>query len=157
MNPIYATPLSRDLQPSNSTGAYTSGDCLGDPLEIPISGSIKSGNQGPIMFIQSLTLTDRQDKKSEMQVHLFDALPSCVDQAAFNPTQAELSHWVGAIKIAATDWIENGTASCVVMKADLVISAYVPNKSLWAVLVVKATPTYSVTDAIRGKVAGTVN
>lgn len=157
MNPIYATPLSRNLEPSNSTSAYSSGDCIGDPIEIAIAGTIKSGNQGPIMFIQSLTLTDREDKKSEMQVHLFDALPSCVDQAPFSPTQGELTHWIGVIKIATTDWVENASASCVAMKADLVISAYVPSKAVWAVIVVKATPTYTHTDAIRGKVAGTVN
>ena len=129
--------------PTITAGAYSAKDAVGGLLTFA-NAARAAGGTG---IIHSLTLADKADAKAVLELWLFDRTFAAVaDNAAFDPTDAELLTCVGVIPIAAADYFsaaDNG-AACV-RNINLQYMLKSDGTALFGQLKCIATPTYAST------------
>lgn len=144
-------PTARTLRvspasgPTISTSAYTAKDALGALLEFQ---NINRAS-GRSVFIQSVTLVDRDQERVAIDLVLFKAsITAPTDNAIFDPTDSELADCVGVIPFTAGSWYDFNDNSVASVNVGLEVA--VTGTSLYGVLVLRGAPTYTATTDIQG-------
>jgi len=152
--PSYANPFELNTPIANGTSAYTAGDAVGALLTIDAPSPVSTGDAGPQALVNSLVLIDTENKKPALDVLFFDQAPTDPgDNAAFAPSAADAAKLVGMISIATTDWKTFGSRAFVSLGA-LAKSMQYSGHTLYALVVIQSTPTYSGSSALRLKLSG---
>jgi hypothetical protein len=130
------------VTPTISTSAYTSGDAIGGLLTFANAARVSGGGG----VIQSVTIVDKDQERPPLDLVLFDqTFTNTADNAAFDPTDADLANVIGVVSINAwANFNDNavGTAAGVNLPYDLT------GTDLFGQLVVRAAPTYTATSDI---------
>lgn len=128
--------IAVSVTPTIGTDAYTANDVVGGLLTFDVTGGAIGGG-----LINSAWVVDDDDEKAALKLYLFDEAPTTIaDDAAFEPTAADLKKLVSVVSISAYTTV-NSNAYCVVEDINNVFTA--PNGNLYGYLVCTATPTYT--------------
>lgn len=125
------------------TDAYTAGDVVGGLIELD------SGNPGGGCLIETLRLIDDASQAEPYTVYIFGgatAPDTIADDAAFQPTVADLKKLEGTVEITANDYlvISDGAAdNDVAIKTNLNLRHF--GHKIWIYLVAGDTPNYAAT------------
>lgn len=132
--------------PTVDTSAYAAKDDIGGLMEFAglTCPGTKTGS------IVGLTLTDKSDNATEYDVVLFKSNPSTstiTDQAAFDPSDADLSKMLPVVNIETTDHFsfnDNGisSVSSLASRAWSTTGTFTDG-TIYAALVSRGTPTYA--------------
>lgn len=145
----YATTASQT--PTITAGAYSALDAVGGLLTF---ANVARSSGGTVM-IHTVTITDLADVKAALTLVLFDrTFTATSDNAAFDPSDADLLNIVGVVNIAASDYADfNDNAAAV--RGNLGIVATLNGTSLFGQLMLPAgsAPTYASTSDLTVKVA----
>lgn len=137
--------------PTITAGAYTALDAVGGLLTF--TGMARQS--GGTVLIHTVTVTDLADVKAALTLVLFDrTFTATSDNAAFDPSDADLLNIVGIVPIAASDYADfNDNAAAV--RGNLGIVATLDGTSLFGQLFLPAgsAPTYASTSDLTVKVA----
>ena len=135
MSVYWAPPVTLTID----TGIYASGDALGTATQfsnIPEHG-----------VIMSVMVIDRADQGINLDVVLFKAaFTGTADQAAFNPSDADLQNCLGSILV---DTWGNFSTNQVGIVRNLGFPYWAPAGILYFQCVTRGTPTYAATDDLR--------
>lgn len=130
--------------PTINTSAYTSGDELGTLLTISGAARYTAGGG----YVRSITIVDKtQAQRSAIDVLFFDRSISVAgNNNPFAPSDADMLNCLGLVAVATGDYNTawagtptNSVATKLVVDMPYVCSA----TSLFALLVVRGTPTYT--------------
>lgn len=138
---------TKNLQntPTITTSAYSDGDVIGG--EQSFANAVRNFNRSGVIL--TATIADEDDQGADIDVYIFKTDPAgtYTDNAAFDPTDADLLEIVCVIPVTThKSFTDNGisvntTANCAVDLA--------PDQTLYAVMVASgSTPTYTATDAL---------
>lgn len=136
--------VSIQVTPTVSTSpAYTAKDAVGGLLTF--SNAVRAtGGTGKILAVQ---IEDKGQQKADIDLVLFNAtITAPTDNAIFNPSDAEVGTSVGYIPIGAGMYADFSTNS--VANAIPNLEFVLTGTSLFGVLVVRSTPTYTATNDI---------
>lgn len=127
--------------PTVSSGSvYASGDVVGGLLTYANVGA----SAGKPVRVVSVNIVDKGQQYADFDLVLFDVAPTvAADNAAFDPTDAELSNCVGIIPVGAghyTALFDNSVAH-----VDCDVTCVLTADDLYGVLVARGTPTYTST------------
>lgn len=127
--------------PTISTTAYASGDAVGGLLTF----SNAARSSGGSIRLESIQVVDKAQQYAELVLVLFDrSITPPTDNAAFDPTDAELSNVIGVVPIGGgfySGFSDNGVASV----TGLGLAAKLNGTDLFGVLVAASAPTYAST------------
>ena len=130
------------VTPTVTVGAYDANDCVGGILTI--TGAIRIAGAGAIL--QSIVLTDMAAQKKEMQVFIFNANPAAgtyTNNGALDIHDTDMGYCIGAIKIAATDYLEAADNAVATVTNIGLICEPASGTTLYAVVKTPDTPTYA--------------
>lgn len=130
------------LTPTISTALYTTADAVGGLLTFAnLSASPDSS-----ALLQGVLVKDEDGEAADLELVLFsETFTPTADQAAFNPSDADLLNCIGAI--ALDQWFAfNGNAICVIKDIHMPIKLTGSSGSLFGQLVARSGPTYTATD-----------
>lgn len=134
-----------DAVPVISTSIYASGDALGGKLTFS-GAAIDGANSGRV---SSVTLTDKANQRSAMDLILFAAdFTPTNDNAAFAPSGTDLVKLLGVVKIAAADWAAFSANAGVTVNCNLPFDMAAGSTTIYGQLVARGTPTYASTSDI---------
>lgn len=145
--------LEPDNQPVVSTSpAYTGGDVVGTLMMFNLE---RAGHNGGVL--ETLVITDLSAQSAQIDVFFFAAplnqsLAVETDNAAFAPAIQDMTPPVyrGAVSIAAADYVGAGSGKSTATKNGLGMGIGLPpDHRLWALMVTRGTPTYTVVNALR--------
>ena len=150
--PVQANDISlRIVQtPTITAGLYASGDALGGLLTFADAARLAGGTG----IITKVVIVDDDQEIAPIDIVFFDqTFTATADNAPFDPSDADMQNCIGFIDVAATDYADfvdnsvaaKGSGLRMPFAFDLV------GTSLFAQLVVRATPTYTATDDITVK------
>lgn len=121
-----------------AAGIYAAKDVVGTLLTFAGAARFNGGG-GRVTSVQ---IVDKDQERADMDLILFDTVPTVAsDNAAFDPTDAELSNCIGWVPISAayfTDFTDNSVAHI-----DLNLEYVLAATSIYGVLVARGTPTYT--------------
>lgn len=127
--------------PTISTTAYAAGDAIGGLLTF----SNAARSSGGSCRIDAVQIVDKAQQYADINLVLFDrSITAPTDNAAFDPTDAELANVVGVVPIGGGFYYgfnDNGVASI----SGLGITAVLNGTDLFGVLVAVTAPTYGTT------------
>lgn len=131
--------------PAITAGAYHAKDAVGGKLTF--ANAVRAAGKRGI--IRSLRIVDKADVKAELELWLFDQdFGASADNAAFDPTDADLANCLGVIPVSTSDYFsanDNGVATF--GNVGLLFQAVAT--SIYGQLKCVGTPTYaSVSDLI---------
>lgn len=131
--------------PTVTAGAYSANDVVGGLLTF--TNAVRdTGGRG---IINSIVFTDLGVTANVLNLWLFsDAPASIADNAAFDPSDAELLTLVGVVQIAAADYLI-ATDNQAAMKLNVGLQYNVTATSLYGYLECVGTPTYASTADIK--------
>jgi len=145
--------LEVTVTPAITAGAYTAGDALGGLLTFA-SVVRSAGGCGEIVKV---TIIDNAKQSAPIDLVLFDrTFTPTADNAAFDPSDADLQNCLGYISVAATDYSEfndNGVAtkaSGLQMPFEYELAA--GGSSLFGQMVIRIGDTYAATNDITVKI-----
>lgn len=134
--------------PTITAGAYAVGDAVGGLLTFA-AAALSAGRGGVIVKV---LIVDDAGQNVPYDLHLFDrTFTVMTDNAAWNPSDADMQHWEGFVDVAATDRAagagSSGSAKSTGLRCPF---PYVcDGTSLFGQLVVPTVaPTYTATDDI---------
>lgn len=141
--------LLKTVAPTIVPAAYGAGDVVGTPVEIT-KALISTGGQA---MLRSLVVIDKADQKAHLDLYFFDSQPASsvgADNAAFAPTDADMTKCLGRINIPQASYLSAGSnAEQTLRDLNLMLQA-APSRasgqagdSLWMVVVARGTPTYA--------------
>lgn len=124
--------------PTVTAGAYSADDVVGGLLTF--TNAVRAtGGHGKI---HTITLTDLTVTANVLNLWLYDTVPATIaDNAAFDIPDAELPTLLGAIQIAAADYLV-ATDNQVATKRDVGFVFNCTGTTLYAYLECVGTPTY---------------
>ena len=141
-----------DAVPTLTLIAYSLGDALGGRLQWDgaTGGALERG------VLESILIVDRAQQLAALDLVLFDqAFTASVDNAVFNPSDADLNNCVGVVHVAAADYT-NFSTNAVAMVTGIGPMGWglpiqtVGDDILYGQLVVRSgPPTYVATTDIR--------
>ena len=137
--------------PTIDTGLYASGDAVGGLLTFDGAGSWPKYS-GTILKV---VIIDKDSEKAPLDLVLFDrTFTATADQAAFDPTDADLANYIGFINVAASDYVAfNDNSVAVKTSGSQMPFDYVLNgNALYGQLVVRSGPTYTATTDLKVKI-----
>ena len=140
--------------PTITAGAYSSGNLLGGLLTLAGAARVNADTGGLATgTIRTVTLTDKANQKSAVDVVFFVANPTnttFTDHAAAAINVADLPNVAGHVSIVAGDYISlAASTNAVATKGGLGISYKIPSgSSLYACLICRGTPTYASTSDV---------
>jgi hypothetical protein len=133
-----------------AAGAYTAGDALGGLLTF--ANAAEKGRGSGV--VQTVILIDNDVEEDATELHLFNqTFTATADNAAFDPSDADLANYVGSINVSAgsyTAFTDNSVAT--VNNAGLAFELVSGGTSLFGQLVTRGTPTYAATDDVTVKI-----
>jgi len=134
------------LTPTVTAGAYSADDAVGGLLTFANAAPLVGGAGGG-GIINSLKIIDDAGQDAELELWLFnETFTAMTNNAAWNPSQADLRKLVAIISTASGAWFDAGTESAaripVSQRYDLV------GTSMFGQLVTRGTPTFSATDDV---------
>jgi hypothetical protein len=129
----------------SAASIYAAKDAIGGIMTF--AGATRTSTGGGIL--ESVTIVDKDQELSPMDLVLFSATiaGTVTDNAAFDPTDADLLNCVGWIPILAGDYADFND-NAVAVRAGLGIAYTCAATSLFGALVARATPTYTNTSDI---------
>lgn len=136
------------VTPTITAGAYSTGDAVGGLLTFTdiLEGLGKSG------LIHTVSIVDKAAQLAQLELVLFDqSFTAAADNAAFDPSDADLANCIGVVPIYATDYFNfTDNAIAVVRNVGLVVDLQQSSTdhNLYGQLVVRGTPTYASTSDI---------
>ncbi len=125
--------------PVITAGAYSAADQVGGVNEIKLATS----GPGKKAKLVSLAISDGGKQSAQLNVFLFREAPTMtgVDNDAFALADSEMYKCVGAVAVAAADYVAAAASSVATIKnIDLIVDSKAG--SLYAVICCVATPTY---------------
>jgi len=127
--------------PVITAGAYTAKDAVGGLLTFANAARTAGG----VITIASIALTDLGNQSASLVLVLFDrAFGATADNAAFDPSDADLANCVGHVPISASDYQSFAdNAAATVRNVGLQIT--LNGTSLFGQLMCLGTPTYGST------------
>ena len=153
---IAAIPFAQDIDVANTVNTYAAGQQIGGVLTLMAPAPFLSGDNGPILIVQTAILTDEDNQKSAVDVLLFRGVPtSSGDNTAYAPNAADMALLIGKISFPAADWATYGTMAAVVVR--LVEAMRIANGKLYAIVVSQGAPTFVSAGVLKLKVAGVVS
>lgn len=137
-----------DIVPTITAGAYVVGDALGGLLTFTNAshGNNLSGS------VEAVRIVDRAQQLVALDLVLFDqTFTNTADNAAFDPTDADMENHVGTINLPAASYFDfNDNAAVYVVPSPAVPFVTVGTPNLFGQLVVRSgPPTYAATSDIR--------
>jgi hypothetical protein len=150
-NLIGSILLAAGASPTITAGAYTAGDALGGLLTFA-GAAVTSGGKG---MITKVVVIDNAKQSAPVDLVLFDqTFTATADNAAFDPSDADLANGLGAISIANTDYDEF-TDNCMATKASgqkMPFEYDLAGTSLFGQLVIRNGDTYAAVNDITIKI-----
>jgi hypothetical protein len=131
--------------PTVSSGAiYAAKDAIGALLTFANAARASGGS----IVIDAVQIVDKGQQMRACDLVLFDrTFTAPTDNAAFDPTDAELATCIGVIPISPSDYADF-TDNSVATRDRLGLAAVLNGTDLFGVLVARATPTYTSTSDI---------
>lgn len=126
----------------STTPAYTAKDAVGGLLTFANAARTSGGT----IIIESVAVIDNSQQMPALDLVLFDrTFSASTDNAAFDPTDADLANVIGVIPIASwADFNDNSVAT----RYGLGLAAKLDGTSLFGQLVTRSTPTFVATTDI---------
>ncbi|MCR4341026.1 MAG: hypothetical protein NUW01_14185 [Gemmatimonadaceae bacterium] len=138
------TALQKQISqtPTITAGAYAAGDALGGLLTF--EGATRQENLTALLL--GVTILDLAKQDAQFDLVLFNqTFTPTTDNAAFDPTDADLAHVIGHVQIAAADYADfNDSSIATVTGVNLPIHV-TGSVNLYGQLVNRSTPTYATT------------
>jgi len=141
--------VSRSVTPTISAGAiYADGDALGGKFEL-VTAVLAAGGAG---VIEKITVIDEDQELAGIDFVLFDQdFTATADNAAFDPSDADLANCLGFVDIAATSAYSDFNDNSVATKASGLRMPFhfklaAGETTLPGQATVRGTPTYTATD-----------
>lgn len=129
-----------------NAAAYNAADCVGGVLTVP--GMVRINGPGGTIVAQ-VTITDTTGTDAAIDILFFDAAPTgtYTDHAACDIAAADTAHLVGLVENSTFTCIQDQATTigtCQATPAVLITPASLPVKSsnIWAVPIMRGTPTY---------------
>lgn len=134
------------VQPTITAGAYSANDVVGGLLGF----SLLNGYRQVAGFIRSVRISDDDNEKAALKLHLFESAPAAIaDNAAFAPSFADLRKRFAVIAIAAADFTTINSNAQAIVSTNTSLDFQAENATIYGYLVCDATPTYTaVTDLV---------
>lgn len=121
--------------------AYAAKDAVGGLLTFAGAARYTAGS-GRVVGV---TIVDRDQERADLDLILFDqTITAPTNDAAFDPTDTELTYVVGWVPVSAGAYADFNDNSVAYVPAD-VPYVLVGGTSLFGVLVARGTPTYTAT------------
>lgn len=134
--------ISISVTPTITAGAYHAKDAVGGLLTFANAVRVSAGKS----ILNTVTIIDNDDEKAGLELWLYNADPTASsDNAALDPTDANLAKCVGVVPISSADYFsanDNGVA-CV---RGVGLQFYCAGTSLYGQLKCTGTPTYTATN-----------
>lgn len=126
----------------STTPAYTAKDAVGGKLTFTNAARTSGGS----ITIQTAVIIDRSQQMPVLELVLFDRdFTASNDNAAFDPTDADLAYCVGVIKISDySDFNDNAVA----VRTGIGLTAKLEGTDLYGQLVTRSAPTFVATTDI---------
>jgi len=138
---VRGVQVRKSASPTISTSVYAAGDAIGGLLEWTDAVRVSGGSA----ILQSVTIVDKDSERAAMDLVLFDAtFTAPTDNAAFDPTDAELAGVVGVVPIYSGDY-SAFSDNAVAHRSGLGMPLVLAGTSLFGALVARSTPTYTAT------------
>jgi hypothetical protein len=138
VNPGVVTRIS--LTATGSTIAYAAGDALGGLLTFPNAARFSGGGA----ILTQVVVLDKDQEQAPIDLVLFDrTFTPSADNAAFDPTDADLANVLTAVSVTA---YSNFNDNCIGMSDQLYLPVLLNGTSLFGQMVVRGTPTYTATN-----------
>lgn len=132
--------------PTVTAGAYSADEAVGGLLTFE-NAATPTGNDVGGGIIKDLIILDDAGQDAELELWLFsETFTAMVDNAAWNPSQADLRNLVAVISTANGAWFDAGTES--VARIEVSQRYDLDGTSLFGQLVTRGTPTYTATDDV---------
>lgn len=141
---IRATAIQQRIAvtPTITAGAYSAGDALGGRLEF------SPATRQPTLtaLLLSVVVLDKASQDAQLDLVLFNqAFTATADNAAFDPTDADLANIIGHVPIVPADYAslnDNGLATLRSVNLPIHLSDTI---TLYGQLVTRSAPTYAST------------
>lgn len=139
--------VRKTATPTISTSAYTAGDAVGGLLTF----SNVARASGGTAYIESAVLLDKdKEAAAAYELWLFDrTFTATTDNAAFDPSDADLANLLGVLKFASTDGTLTSTTATVYTWPQTTAMNPFPlvlnGTDLFGQLVTRGTPTFTTT------------
>ncbi len=148
-SPAFAKTTYIDVTPALASFAtpYTANDVLGG-INTVVSRALGTKS---IEALGSLTVIDKAKQTADIDVCLFDSLPSAIaaDNAAWDLTDANALKTLGCVSVATADYIDSASNSVATKRG---LSLLIPTGSgqvIYAVAITRDGPTFvSATDLV---------
>jgi hypothetical protein len=139
--------------PTVTAGAYSSGDAIGGLLTFKNITTAGNGDRGAL--VESVLIVDEAAQGADVDLVLFDrTFTATADNAAFDPTDADLLNCIGVVNIT-THYAFNDNGISIERAFGLPIPS-TTDGSIYGQLVSRGTPTYAATTDVSAVVT-TVN
>ena len=133
-------PSKATVTPTITAGAYSAKDVIGGLLTF-----VFANTRGADGIVRSVRIADRDDEKAAVKLWLFAEQPITIaDNAAFAPTDNDISKCIGVLAFAAADYT-TASGNAFVAKHEQGLDFTDTNGTIWGYLVADATPTYGTT------------
>lgn len=137
-------------QPVISTSIYAALDCVGTVLTLS-NAMAMDGGAG---VLHSLVVIDDDNEKAELDILLFDDLPTgtMTDNGAWTPASGDPAKLLGRVNILATDYLTVVTGSLAIAtfrNIGLPVRSVAGSPHVYALVLAAGTPTYAATTDLR--------
>lgn len=140
----FGTQVFPSATPTITAGAYTAKDAVGGRLEFAnaVRAEIRTG------IVLKVVIVDKAAQNAELVLFLFDRpFTATADNAAFDPTDADLANCVGVITINAFNYVSANDNS--VATKECVLDFSLTGTTLYGQLMCTGTPTYASTSDLK--------
>lgn len=126
----------------SAASIYASGDAVGGLLTFSNAARVSGGS----ITVQSVVIIDNDQELAPLELVLFDrTFTATSDNAAFDPTDADLANCIGVVKVSDyASFNDNSVAT----RAGIGLAATLNGTDLFGQLVVRSAPTYTATNDI---------
>lgn len=133
------------VTPTISTSAYQAKDAIGGVMTFANAARLSAGGG----IVESLVIVDKDQELAAMDLVLLSATVAgtTTDNAAWDPTDADLANVVGVIPILSGDYADFNDNS-VASRSGIGMAYTCASTSLFGVLVARSAPTYTGTSDI---------
>jgi len=131
--------------PTITAGAYSAKDAVGGLLTFANAARVSGGKS----VLNSVVIIDYDDEEAGLELWLFDqTFSATADNAAWDPSDADLANCVGVVPISAADYYsaaDNGVATVPGVGLEFKLAG----TSLFGQLKCTGTPTYTATSDLK--------
>lgn len=126
------------------TSAYAANDVVGGLLTF--ESNARKG------ILTGAIIGDDDNEGAEYTLHLFDVVPTSIaDNAAFQPSFADMQNWIGSITIASADYTSFTDTEANTFKvawSNTQSASITFDSAVWGFLVATGTPTFDADSTI---------